>query len=484
MLSLVFSIFLSLTGISTAEYPPVQQDDTVKRLSKAPIQKDTLARFVKINRIFILGNKTTRERIVMRELTLRQGDIIYSSDLPEILEKDRKKLINTRLFNTVSIRTLELEKDQFDLLVDLKERWYTFPVPIFELSDRNFNEWWQNYNHDFNRVNYGLRLYQYNMRGRNETLRFVAQFGYQKRFELSYRIPNLDRDQKHGLAFDFDFSELKNVAVRTMAHKLEYLESPDIIRVTTGGGISYQFRNSFYETHTLKAEYRSVQIADTIIEENDQYLGGENINSQKYSSLTYQFTSDHRDYVAYPLHGYYFLGNVIKTGLTPKDDIDKLENNFTFAKFFDLNRNFFLSSSTNTYLSWPDKLPYYNYGALGYRKQFIQGYEVYLLEGPAYFVSKLTLKKRIFSQVYHFDLMPAEQFKHVPIAVYVKTYANIGYVKNYEDYENGKRLTNKLLSSVGAGLDIVTGYDLVLRLEYTFNSEGENGFVLHLKKEF
>jgi hypothetical protein len=53
-----------------------------------------------------------------------------------------------------------LLKIRLILLVDVNERWYTFPVPIFELSDRNFNEWWQNYNHDFRRVNYGLRLYQ------------------------------------------------------------------------------------------------------------------------------------------------------------------------------------------------------------------------------------------------------------------------------------------------------------------------------------
>ena len=122
-----------------------------------------------INRVFIIGNRLTRDQIILRELSLRKGDLIYSLDLPEIIDLDKKKLINTRLFNTVEIRTMELEENKIDVLIDLSERWYTFPSPIFELSDRNFNEWWTNYNHDFKRVNYGLRLYQFNMRGRNET---------------------------------------------------------------------------------------------------------------------------------------------------------------------------------------------------------------------------------------------------------------------------------------------------------------------------
>ncbi|HLT75160.1 MAG TPA: POTRA domain-containing protein, partial [Ohtaekwangia sp.] len=256
--------------------------DSVKRPGKSLPKYDSTARFVRINRIFIVGNRITRDRIVLRELSLSQGDLIYSTDLPAILELDRKKLINTRLFNHVNIRTLELEPDQFDLIIDLNERWYTFPSPIFDLADRNFNEWWETYDHDFRRVNYGLRLYQFNMRGRNETLRFVAQFGFLRRFELSYRIPNLDREQKHGIAFNFDYSEAKNVAYKTEGHKLRYLESENIERMTRGMGVTYQFRNSFYETHALRLDYRHNSIGDSLRMSNPEYLGPEGKSSQKY----------------------------------------------------------------------------------------------------------------------------------------------------------------------------------------------------------
>ena len=462
----------------------VWPEDSVRRPLKSLPKRDSTARFVRIGRIFLVGNRITRDRIILRELSLVPGDLIYSEDLPAILDLDRKRLINTRLFNSVNIRTLELEEDQLDLLVDLKERWYTFPSPIFDLADRNFNEWWETYNHDFKRVNYGLRLYQFNMRGRNETLRFVAQFGFLRRFELSYRIPNLDRDQKHGVAINVNYSEAKNVAFRTTNHKLEFLENERVARLTRGVDISYQFRNSFYETHNVSLEYRENSIADTLLYLNPNYLGAEGRTSQRFGGLTYQFTSDHRDYVAYPLRGYFFQGYLNKSGLSERDDLNKFEVGVSFAKFFDLKNDFYLSNNTIGYISTPDNLPYYNYGALGYRSQFIRGYEIFVIEGPAHVVNKTTFKKKLFSRDYHWGAMPLEQFRDIPISIYLKTYADFGYVENYDNYEPGEPLTGKLLSGFGGGIDIIGSYDVVLRFEYSFNAEGQRGFFFHLKKEF
>src|SRR5688572_25717983 len=113
-------------------------DSTKKERRHHQVIPDSTGRFVLINRVLIIGNRLTRDQIIMRELSLKPGDLIFSLDLPEILDLDKKKLFNTRLFNTVEIRTMELEENKVDLLVDVNERWYTFPSPIFELSDRNF----------------------------------------------------------------------------------------------------------------------------------------------------------------------------------------------------------------------------------------------------------------------------------------------------------------------------------------------------------
>jgi outer membrane protein assembly factor BamA len=487
-------IILSLVTVFS---PPVRfnkhgydliSTDSVKRPGKHPHAKDTVrtGRLLNVNRIFITGNRITRERIVLRELSLKSGDVVYSSELDGILDLDRKKLLNTRLFNTVEIRTMELEPSKIDLIIDLNERWYTFPAPIFELADRNFNEWWQNYDHDFRRINYGLRLYQYNMRGRNETLRFHAQFGFQRKLELMYRFPYIDRKQKHGLSVDFSFSETKNLAYRTVDHKYEFLRSDDILRLNRGGGISYTYRNSFYQTHSLRLEYYNAHVRDTVQSLNPYYIKGED-NDQKYATITYTFNSDHRDLISYPLKGHQVTVTATRNGLFPEDDVKKVETSLLYSKYFDLKNNYYLSNNFVGYWSDPRNLSYVNFGVLGLKRQFVRGYEVYVVEGPYFVLNKTTFKKLIFSRKYHWASMPIEQFRHIPLAIYLKTYGDVGYVKNYPDYEQlqiNTTLSDKLLSGAGFGVDVVGSYDIVFRFEYTFNSEGERGFFFHIKREF
>lgn len=461
-------------------------DSTKKERRYHEAASDSTGRFVLINRVFIIGNRLTRDQIIMRELSLKPGDLIFNLDLPEVLDLDKKKLINTRLFNTVEIRTMELEENKVDLLIDLNERWYTFPSPIFELSDRNFNDWWQNYDHDFNRVNYGLRLYQFNMRGRNETLRFIAQFGFLRRFELMYRFPYIDKGQKHGLSIDLGFHETKNLAYQTSDHKYVFAESDQILRNERRAGITYSYRRSFYKTHSLNVSYRNMHVNEIVIDSNANYIHGE-LLGQEYPSVSYQFNSDHRDVGAYPLKGNQFLFFISHNGLGISEDLNNFETSILYSKYFDLKKEFYLSNNAVAYYSKPENIPYVNFGVLGQRKQFVRGYELYVVEGPWYLLNKTTFKKLIFHRDYHWAHMPARQFRYVPVSIYLKTYADMAYVKNYSYYEErglNTRLSNNLLFGTGFGLDVVGFYDIVLRFEYSFNGEGEQGFFFHVKKEF
>lgn len=483
---LIFLSALSLPHGGLKDLSKIRPDDTVKTRRHIPAQADTVGKFLRINRVFIVGNRLTRDQIILRELTLKPGDIIFSRDLPSILDLDRKKLINTRLFNTVDIRIMELADSKVDLLIDLNERWYTFPSPIFELSDRNFNDWWQNYDHDLKRVNYGLRLYQFNMRGRNETLRFVAQFGFQRKFELMYRFPYIDKRQKHGISIDLGFHETKNLAYATHDHKYLYTHSDQILRNERRAGVTYTYRNSFYQTHSFSAEFRNLHVNQIVLDSNADYIHGEALR-QEYPSLSYQFNSDHRDVAAYPLKGNQFMVELSHDGLGISKDLNRFEAGVLYSRYVDLKNNFYLSNNTIGYFSAPDDVPYLNYGVLGQRKQFVRGYELYVMEGPWYLLNKTTFKKLIFNRQYHWALMPAQQFRYIPISIYVKTYADLGYVRNYPYYETlpeNTALSDKLLFGTGFGIDFVGSYDVVLRFEYSFNAEGEQGFFFHLKKEF
>jgi outer membrane protein assembly factor BamA len=469
-----------------AQHDTTPLGDTVRLFSRQKTSHyDSSAGYVQIRRILIAGNRRTRTSIILRELRLKEGDVVSKSDLEYLIKKDQEKLFNLHLFNTASIRPVEVDSAVVDLQIDLEERWYSFPVPRFQLSDRNFNEWWQNYDHAWNRVNYGLKLYQYNLWGLNHTLLLKTQFGFQRDFQLTYKIPYINKKQKEGLVVDLDYVDGKSIADSTIDHKLHFIKSRNVLRTTKAIGLTYTYRNNFYLQHRIKYEYRFSSVADTLLALNPNYFGQE-AQHQQFDALTYEISCDRSDVAAYPLKGWVLLAGVQQDGVALHHDLKKTSAYVRFSGYLDLGSQFYLSSLSYVFWSSPNSLPYFNYSTMGYDKIFVRGYEIYVVEGPKYFLDKTTLKRRLFSGNWHLNNWSLKQFNYFPIAVYVKTYMDFGYVDNYPAYERAgvnTFLANKLLAGAGFGLDVITGYDLAIRFEYTFTSL-THGFFLHFRKEF
>jgi len=478
MLTLLLSFIFSL--------PPAQHvADTARQ--KTELRNDSLmAERVTIDKIFLVGNKKTKDKIILRELHIKQGEVYDANDLQDILRADRNKIFNLRLFNSVKITTLNLTPSLIDVVIQVSERWYIFPAPIFDIVDRNFNDWWTNQNHDFSRTNYGVNIFQNNFRGRNETLRVLLQFGYTKQFGLLYRIPYIDRSQRHGISFQFDYSENKNLAYATRGHKRMFFDSEQVLKLERSFELGYRFRNSFYTRHSANIGFNSNAVSDTVVALNpDFYQYGD--HTQRYFQFTYVFQRDKRDIIAYPLHGNELEIELNKYGLGIFNDINQFDATFKYTQYSDLGHNFFLANYSSIYMSGPADQPYNSLGALGYKSDFIRGYELYLIEGQKYYLNRTTLKKRLFSFKGRLNFMPLEQFREFPLAMYIKVYFDMGYVDNLQRYQErleNTSLSNKYIYGSGAGLDIVSSYDTVIRFEYSFTREGNSGFFFHLKKEF
>lgn len=466
--------------------PAQSSDDTLEVAPETKLlTQDSLYRFLTVNAIQIHGNHRTRETIILRELRLNPGDSVNQAELEFLLIREQQKLFNLHLFNTVNVTTVDVGPGLIDLNIVVEERWYTFPVLRFRLTDRNLNEWWQNYNHDLNRVVYGGKLYQYNLWGLNHTMFVMAEFGFQKNFRLLYKVPYIDRKQKQGLTLEFDYSEGRNVADSTIDHKLSYVKSEAVLRVTRGIGLTYTYRNNFYVNHRLKYEYRYSTIADTLMRLNENYLG-HGTRQQHVDVLTYELSADRRDVSAYPLKGYDFLFGIQQHGILFHSDLVKTSSYVRLAGYVPLGKDFFFSNLAVAFWSSPDNIPYYNYTTMGYDRTFVRGYEVYVIEGPYFVLNKATLKKKVFSRNWHLNSWRMRQFNYLPLAVYLKTYADFGYVDNYQPYKEAHindSLSDRILSGGGFGVDFVTAYDLAIRVEYSFTSRG-NGFFLHFRKEF
>ena len=97
---------------------------------------------IRVNEIYILGNKKTKEKVILREMSLKKGTYSSRDWIKKSIESDKINIINTNLFNNVSIDILEdPDKLSIDILVKVDERWYFWPAPLIGIADRNLMDW-------------------------------------------------------------------------------------------------------------------------------------------------------------------------------------------------------------------------------------------------------------------------------------------------------------------------------------------------------
>ena len=157
-----------------------------------------------IHDIKIKGNDVTHESVILRELIFTVGDTVPKMELIPSLQRSRENLLNLALFNFVYLNVDHLGANRIDVIIEVTERWYIWPVPILEYADRNFDTFIQN--RDWDKINYGVWLKWNNFRGRNELLTGKLRLGYVKEYALSYTKPNLGKRQRHGISVNFNIN--------------------------------------------------------------------------------------------------------------------------------------------------------------------------------------------------------------------------------------------------------------------------------------
>ncbi|GAA4830746.1 BamA/TamA family outer membrane protein [Algivirga pacifica] len=463
-------IGLCLGLFSTNAY--AQNDSTIYEnyISESDIDS---ANYVIIQDIILEGNKITKERIITRELDIKAGDSLSLSQLEEVFSSEKNKLINTNLFETVNI-TYSIEKSTYIIItITMKERWYTWPIPIFELADRSLSEWINNRGADFSRVRYGIHFKRDNFRGVKETLDLLIRGGFSTLVSLKYNIPFVDKQQKTSLSFAVSYSDTKNLAYGSVNNKFVEVNLEDeIVAKKFAFSTSMGKRIGFYDYHGIGGGFYYTQIADTVVTLNPEYLLGGR-HDQQYFSLYYTYVKDMRDIRAYPLDGYYLRGNFIKYGLGIFDDLNSFMISADYFKYTPIGKGFFHEIGMVGMLSYPALQPYALSRALGYGTKTIRGYDNYVVEGQHLGIMKNTVRFRLLDR--EFELANTKYFSKIPLGIYIKGFGDMGYIHSSVVEEQNQRLTNDLLIGWGAGIDVITFYNSSLKLNYSFNKHDQIG---------
>lgn len=432
----------------------------------------------KIKTIEIKGNKRTKKDIILRELSIKEDEIIDKNTLVNIIEEDKRKLINTNLFNEVDINIILLDNSNLSIEIILIESFYLLPSIIFELSDRNFNDWWVNFDHDFSRINYGGGFLQYNLTGRADILEFTFRRGFIRELFTSYYIPYLSKKQKGGLEAYFNLIEFDHLFYNTNNYIPIFYKSDNFLKKHLKSSLEYSHRESFYNYHYFSLEYNNIKLNDTLTFLNENYFKNDkNING---ISLGYEFNRDFRDIKNYPLSGFRLNFRVRKDGIGIFKNLDKWSTKLYYSNYIPLKRNFNYSFNFSTLYS-SKNLPFLFYES----SDKIRGYEKYLIHGHSYLIQKNSLKKNILSTSFNRDnekLM--KRVKKIPLDIYLKIFFDSGIIWKYNKQPINSYLNNKYLYSFGVGIDLVTLKNISLSSELSRNSLNENNLSFKLGADF
>lgn len=436
-----------------------------------------------IEDIIIHGNRITKESIILRELVFGIGDTILKMELLSAFQRSKDNLLNIALFNFVLFDASHLPGSRINVQITVTERWYIWPIPILEYAERNFSTFIKN--REWDKINYGAWLKWNNFRGSRELLTGKIRLGYIREYALAYQVPNMGRKQQHGVSIGFNMNQQNELFITTINNEpVEYepKDKPAMIRLNAY--TNYTFRRKLYTTHSLRFEYFNYNISDSVAIVNSNFLG-EGRTSLDYFVLAYNFNHDARDSKIYPLEGFAVRVRAEQLGLGIIPDYPYPVFRLTGVFFFHqklANRVYFYNTTKAKYSS-EKVMPYTLNRGLGYN-EFLSGYESYVIDGSDYFITKYNLKFQLIkptTQTIPFIRM--EQFNKVHYAIYLNLFADAGYVNNeFPDPTN--TMVNNWQFSTGAGIDFVTYYDQVFRIDYAINRHGEHGVFFHIETPF
>lgn len=487
LLAFIFTFSLSFIHAQQVDnqVDSLPQIDTIASFRRyipefTPQQVNTRSSFL-ISSITVVGNKKTRSNIILREVPFTAGMSFSLPLLIDLFKQGEQQIMNTALFHSVRIYASKFEGNCLEITVEVVERWYLFPFPFFDLVDRNINQWLIDQKASLQRVTYGLKLLYNNTTGHNDKLRLWLINGYTRELSISYEKPYFDRKMRWGFRLVARTGKGREINYNTIEDKQVFLRTPDFIRSFASVGGELTYRKKLFARHNFGIFYFREKVEDTVLRANPDYfrvLG----SSNQFPELYYQFTYAKMDYIPYPREGFGTRVRFSKLGITPSFNLWQLH--WQVMKIWPIGLKNIVTLESYAGVKLPFKQPYVNRRFLGYEEIFMRGFEYNVVDGVAGGYLRSSFARELFRVNIPLPgfIRKRASLSTVPIKVFGKLYSNAGYVYSPEPGFNF--LQNKFLHAAGFGFDILSLYDLTIRIEYSFNNFGQNGLFLHRTTSF
>jgi outer membrane protein assembly factor BamA len=392
-----------------------------------------------IRSVRIEGNNVTQPYVILREMSLRAGDTLSNASA----EKSQDRIYNLGLFNKVTIAHRD-SADVTDIVVNVVERWYLWPVPIFSLRSRAINS-----------ASYGLQLMDQNFLGRNERVTAEYSTGYDRSAGLTYQTPRVKNNDDIYIGAMFRYRD---------SHSLDYNSDVLFEQINKTASFSLGRRIGYYQTLIGTVGYQMWELPDTSLGRTVSPNG-----TDRFVELGLDYTYDDRNIREYPTDGWYVDVAALNDGLGRESTV----------------KNFRLATDVRTYASITDNLslglrgfgsfviggevPMYHriflssrLGIRGYNQRSFTGEE---LMGASAEVRVPVISPRFIT----LNFLDIHQFNTMRFGVYAALFADAGKIWFRSDNFNDV----PWLASSGIGLHFLLPYSFILRTELSVNALGQ-----------
>lgn len=444
-------------------------------LSDSSAGNESPPRAFVVGKIYIEGNKKTKPYIIKRELPFKTGDSVYLPDLVNGFEIAREQLMNTTLFNEVVVALKAFRGYTVDVIISVKERWYIFPVPYVKPIDRNITEWVKQ-GLGVDRLNYGFKFTYNNFTGRNDKLKIWLITGYTRQIQFLYDQPYADKTLKHGYKIGFEYGSNKEINYATLGNEQRFTDTLSGIK-RWYAHVDYTYRPGLRAFNAFRLAMVQLDVDSQVLALNPKFFSNGK-SKITYPEFSYNFNYYKVDYIPYPLKGWMGGFSFLKRGINK--DMNMWQAEARYFQTWPLNKKSWFAVQAGGLIRLPYAQPFVNQQLLGYNDLYLRGLEQYVVDGLAGGVARLNYRRRLISFRVP-TYLHSTTHDYIPFKIYFKAYSDFGYSHNPVNPENS--LTNRMLYTAGAGIDIVSFYDFVLRVDYSFNQLGQNGLFLHVKSD-
>jgi outer membrane protein insertion porin family len=418
------------------------------------IEVRALTSFGTIDTIIIVGNEKTKDIVILREMSLKPG----MNATPEAMEFDKGRIYSTGLFTRVEMSVFPIEGKN-TLLVDLNERWYIIPLPLFGFRDN-----------DPAKAYYGAGLLHNNFRGLNQKLFGSIIFGYNPSIALSFSDPMFDRANDLYFSSSASYSQVRNRSELARASSANNFDERHYDFFASLGK-----RFTLYENAGISLGYQIVKVTElgpgrTVSPRGiDKFLSG---------SLSYAY--DSRNLRDYTTKGWLYSAYVSKIGFG-ESDVSFTRIGGDVRWFAPVNGALTIGSRIHGSIVSGGAIPTYARSYFGYGER-IRGYFKDVFEGENIAGTSLELRWQLFApRVVKFEAISLPQeFSIWRWGISLELFADAGTT-----WFRGEPVAlNKFNAGYGAGIVVLLPYDYVVRTEYAWNDRGRGQFIFGIRAAF